>query len=158
MDSVAGVGFEADRWVRIEGNIARHPKNRVRMAVVRQGGRHAVTRVRVLQPLANNTGALVECRLETGRTHQIRAHLELAGHPLIGDPLYGAGARILPESAGQAAREAAAGFPRQALHAVLLEFSHPATGKRMRFEAPVPEDMRRLLEVLSAGGDSNRDS
>ena len=154
LDSVANVRFEADRWVRIEGSIARHPKNRMRMTVVRQGGRHAVTRVRVLRPLANRTAALVECRLETGRTHQIRVHMELAGHPLIGDPLYGASARILPESAGDAAREAAAGFPRQALHAVLLEFSHPATGERMRFESPVPEDMRRLLHALSAAGDS----
>ena len=152
LDSVAGVSFEADRWVRIEGNIARHPKNRMRMAVVRRGGRHAVTRVRVLRPLANNTAALVECRLETGRTHQIRAHLEFTGHPLIGDPLYGAGVRILPQSAGPRAREAAAGFPRQALHAVSLEFSHPATGERMRFDSPFPEDMRRLLNALSADG------
>ena len=146
--------FEADRWVRIEGNIARHPKNRMRMAVVRRGGRRAVTRVRVMRPLANNTASLVACRLETGRTHQIRAHLEMAGHPLIGDPLYGASARILPESAGEKAREAAAGFSRQALHAGFLEFSHPATGERMQFESPVPEDMRRLLETLSSGGDS----
>ncbi len=151
--SAANVCFEADGWVRIDGNIARHPKNRLRMAVVGRGGRHAVTRARVLQKLAGSAASLVECRLETGRTHQIRVHLEMAGHPVIGDPLYGASAKILPESAGEAAREAAAAFPRQALHAVLLAFSHPANGERMRFESPLPDDMRGLLRKLSAAGD-----
>ena len=76
----------------------------------------------------------------------------MAGHPVIGDPLYGAGTKILPESAGDAAREAAAGFSRQALHAVFLEFSHPADGERMAFESPLPDDMSSLLDILSAVG------
>ncbi|MCY3878744.1 MAG: RluA family pseudouridine synthase [Rhodobacteraceae bacterium] len=145
------IGPEAEGWVRIEGNIARSRKNRLRMAVVATGGRSAVTRIRILEKLAGASVSLIECRLETGRTHQIRVHMERVGHPLIGDSLYGAGARMLPEAAGEAAREAAAQFPRQALHAVSLHFNHPASGERMRFESPLPDDMRRLVTILRSG-------
>ncbi len=121
----------------ISGNIGRSPANRKKMAVLdegRAGGRPAVTRYRLLKSLAGPT-SLLECRLETGRTHQIRVHLTHKGHPLIGDKLYG-GAKAPP-------------FVRQALHAYKLAFLHPDTGKTMRFEVALPEDMRALIESLT---------
>jgi 23S rRNA pseudouridine1911/1915/1917 synthase len=107
------------------------------------GGRHAVTRARVLEPLMG--AALLECRLETGRTHQIRVHMTYAGHALLGDPTYG-GHRQLPRSAP--GREAAAAFPRQALHAATLGFEHPVTSEPLRFESAMPADMAGLLAAL----------
>jgi len=131
----------------ISGNIGRSQRNRKKMAVVADSrGKPAVTRYRVEQRYGDHA-ALIECRLLTGRTHQIRVHLAHAGHPLIGDPVYGtrAGrgtARTGPEGA------AIAGFPRQALHARLLGFSHPATGEKLRFESPLPQDMAGLMKSL----------
>ena len=138
-------------YMRIEGDIGRHPTNRLKMAIVASGGRFAATRVRLVQAFAKRTVSLVECRLETGRTHQIRVHLEHVGHPLIGDPLYGAGARALPASTDVQVRRAVATFGRQALHAATLAFEHPRTGARLEFESPVSEDMAALLDVLSQG-------
>ena len=111
--------------------------------MVTAGGRHAVTRLRVARDLG--AAALLECRLETGRTHQIRVHLSHVGHPLVGDPVYG-GRRRLPASAPGA--EMARAFPRQALHAARLGFEHPATGAAMAFESPLPADMEALLAAL----------
>ena len=145
----SGVSIERNGFVRIEGNIGRSPTHRIKMAVVDDGGRHAVTRVRSLEQLAGGSASLVECRLETGRTHQIRVHMEHIGHPLVCDPLYGTGAKVLPSSAGESARKAAASFGRQALHASTLEFEHPRTGKRQGFESDLPEDMRLLLDAMS---------
>ncbi len=138
-------------FMRIEGDIARHPTNRLKMAVVAGGGRFAATRVRPVQVFANRAVSLVECRLETGRTHQIRVHLEHVGHPLIGDPLYGTGSRALPASIDDQVRHAVAAFGRQALHAATLAFEHPGTKARREFESPLPEDMVALLDVLSQG-------
>ena len=121
----------------ITGNIGRSPANRKKMAVLdedRPGGRHAVTHYRVLKSLHGPT-SLLECRLETGRTHQIRVHLTHRGHPLIGDRLYG-GAKAPP-------------FPRQALHAYKLAFIHPDSGRKMRFEIALPEDMQALIDSLT---------
>ena len=131
----------------ISGNIGRSPRNRKKMAVVPEGrGRSAVTRYRVERRYVDHA-ALIECRLLTGRTHQIRVHLSHAGHPLIGDPVYGtrsgrAAARLGPAGAAISA------FPRQALHARLLGFTHPATGENLRFESPLPRDMAGLLKSL----------
>ncbi len=136
-----GVGFEADGWVRVEAAIARHKTDRKRMAVV-AGGRRAVTRFRVEQrfgAVEKPVAALIRCRLETGRTHQIRVHLAHVGHPLVGDPVYG-------RSRGHAA---AAGFARQALHAATLGFRHPDDGRMVRFERPPPPDFTALLAGLS---------
>jgi 23S rRNA pseudouridine1911/1915/1917 synthase len=136
-----GITWEAGGVLRIVGNIGRHPGDRKRMAVLTGGGKAAVTRARVLEryPAGEEpAAALVECRLETGRTHQIRVHLTFAGHPLVGDTVYGR-----RRGAGRLA-----GFPRQALHAATLGFRHPATGDEMRFESPLPADMADLVAGL----------
>lgn len=130
-------GLPNPRHGVIRGNIGRSPSNRKKMAVLdekRAGGRAAVTHYRVLQTFEGPT-SLLECRLETGRTHQIRVHLTHRGHPLIGDKLYG-GARTPP-------------FARQALHAYKLAFDHPDGGARMSFEIALPEDMRALIDGLT---------
>ncbi len=136
---------------RVEGQIGRNPFDRKRMAVLRGGGKEARTRYKVIERFgARPFASLVECRLETGRTHQIRVHLSHLGHPLIGDPAYGR-ARATPRpktEAEAAAYAAAAGFPRQALHAWLLGFHHPTTQKTMRFERAWPEDFASLVKAL----------
>jgi 23S rRNA pseudouridine1911/1915/1917 synthase len=131
--------------LRIATNLARHRTDRQRQAVTWEGGRHAVTRARLLE--GYGAAALLECRLETGRTHQIRVHLAHAGHALIGDPVYG-GRRLLPTRHPGAG--AAAAFPRQALHAASLGFVHPATGETLRFESAMPRDMSALRAALRA--------
>ncbi len=141
-----GVAWEAGGTLRIEGAIARHPADRKRMAVG-SGGRHAVTRVRVLERFGR-MAALVACRLETGRTHQIRVHLAHIGHPLVGDPVYGR-RRSLPANTPPEVAAVLHGFPRQALHAARLGFHHPDSGADMVWEAPPPEDLTRLSRVLS---------
>ncbi len=126
----------------IEGNIGRSSSNRKKMALVAQGGKHALTRYTVLRPLAGGLASLVECRLATGRTHQIRVHLTSLGHPLVGDQTYGRGRSTrLPVLAT---------FPRQALHAYLLGFTHPETGERLCFQRDIPLDIRALLKSLDS--------
>jgi 23S rRNA pseudouridine1911/1915/1917 synthase len=114
--------------------------------VVWEEGRHAVTRVRVTEAFGNQA-ALVECWLETGRTHQIRVHMAYAGHGLVGDQTYG-GRRKVAEKALGRGRRLGNGFPRQALHAATLGFDHPVTGERLEFAAPLPADMAGLIEAL----------
>lgn len=145
-----GVGVEPGGLIRIATLLDRHPSDRQRQAVTEGRGRPAVTRLRVIRPLGTPpAAALVECRLETGRTHQIRVHLAWAGHGLIGDPVYGGGARRLsPRAVGAAGAAAALAFPRQALHAATLGFDHPATGERVEFASPLPADMAGLLAAL----------
>ena len=122
----------------IEAPIGRHPVQRTRMAVVARG-RAALTHYAVLRHFAQAT--LLCCRLETGRTHQIRVHLQSLGHPLVGDPVYGK---------KRCADAVLAQFPRQALHAARLEFAHPLSNKTVTWEAPAPADMRALLAALEA--------
>jgi 23S rRNA pseudouridine1911/1915/1917 synthase len=137
----------------IEGDIGRNPFDRKRMAVLRGGGKPARTRYRVLERFGDRQrpfASLVECRLETGRTHQIRVHLAHLGHPLIGDPVYGR-ARTVPRAKTPAETEAFAAvkaFQRQALHARLLGFKHPTSQKILRFESPLPDDLTRLVQAL----------
>jgi 23S rRNA pseudouridine1911/1915/1917 synthase len=131
----------------ISGNIGRSPQNRKKMAVVGESrGKSAVTRYRVEQRFKDHA-ALIECRLLTGRTHQIRVHLAHAGHPLIGDPVYGTRSGRTVARMGLAGAEIAT-FSRQALHARLLGFIHPASGEKLRFESPLPRDMAGLLKSL----------
>ncbi|MDB2407259.1 pseudouridine synthase, partial [Jannaschia sp.] len=138
-----GVSWEPGAVLKITTRLDRHRTDRQRQAVTWEGGRHAVTRVALEERLG--AAALVSCRLETGRTHQIRVHLAHAGHGLIGDPVYG-GRRAMP--GGQPGAEVAVGFGRQALHAAELGFVHPVSGAEMLFDAPVPEDMAGLLSAL----------
>ena len=117
----------------IHGAIGRNPKDRQKMAVVRENGKDATTKFRVLERFGDYT--LVECRLLTGRTHQIRVHMAYIGHPVVGDPKYGT--KKCPFS-----------IEGQALHSKTLMFSHPRTNERMEFEAPLPEDMQLILDEL----------
>lgn len=133
---------------RIEGNIGRSHIQRTKMAVVRGGGKTALTLYAVKRRFAT-IASLVECRLETGRTHQVRVHLASLGHPLIGDPVYG-GRRSRTGKRDAAALCPLVAFSRQALHAEVLGFDHPRHGKRVRFVSVMPDDMAALLARLDA--------
>jgi 23S rRNA pseudouridine1911/1915/1917 synthase len=131
----------------IEGDIGRDKRDRKRMAVVTRNGKPALTHYRTLRAWGTAV-ALLECRLATGRTHQIRVHLASRGHPVVGDPLYlrrvPAIARTLPEPI----RHRLLDFPRQALHAARLGFAHPRTGAALSFATEPPPDMAELLASL----------
>ncbi|WP_225042509.1 23S rRNA pseudouridine(1911/1915/1917) synthase RluD [Xanthomonas campestris] len=124
--------------------IDRHPRDRLKMAV-RDDGRDAVTHYRLRERFRAHTA--LECRLETGRTHQIRVHMAHLKSPIVGDPLYG-GALKLPKGATDTLVAELRGFKRQALHAETLEFLHPVSGEPVRASAPVPEDLQRLMSAL----------
>ena len=127
----------------IRAPIGRHPTDRVRMAVAKEGtGRDAVTHYRVREKFRAHT--LVECRLETGRTHQIRVHMAHVRHPIVGDPLYG-GAYRQPKACTPELAARLQGFKRQALHAEKLTFRHPVSGEPVTTEAPMPDDMQGLV-------------
>jgi 23S rRNA pseudouridine1911/1915/1917 synthase len=146
---VRGANFEPGNIMKITTHLARHKTDRQRQAVLFEGGRHAVTRVRIMEPLGDPAVAcLVECWLETGRTHQIRVHMTHAGHGLIGDPVYGGRRKLAEKAIGPKGVAAAKSFERQALHAAVLGFAHPVTGEDLRFEAPFPGDMAALIAAL----------
>ena len=131
----------------IEGAIARSSHDRKKMALVKSGGRHAITHYKVVKafgPAEKPLAARVACQLETGRTHQIRVHLASRGTPCLGDPVYGSGG---PSAPVRAAMEAV-GLTRQALHAAVLGFVHPVTDQALRFESPLPDDMAKLERLL----------
>jgi len=140
----------------IDAPLGRGTADRTRREVKRAGNQEAdeaITHYEVLERFHETSNALslaslVECHLETGRTHQIRVHMAHIGHPLLGDAVYGGGfktkANLLPDDA----RKVVNGFKRQALHAYMLQFEHPRTGEIMRFEAPLPQDMMELVEAL----------
>lgn len=136
----------------IEGPIGRHPKNRKKMAVVTRGGKAALTRYRSLESYGDGLATLIECKLETGRTHQIRVHLTHRKHPLIGDPAYGrpGGRRALPKALDSDETAILTEFPRQALHAFRLGFTHPDTGQHIDFETEMPDDMLKLKSFLES--------
>jgi 23S rRNA pseudouridine1911/1915/1917 synthase len=137
---------------RIEAALDRDRHNRQKQAVKRGGGRHAVTHYTVTEVLAGGLASLVSCRLETGRTHQIRVHLAHIGHPLVGDRVYGSGFSSKAGILRDAAAVALGGFRRQALHAGILGFRHPVNGKEMIFKAALPPDMAFLVEQFREGG------
>lgn len=126
----------------IDAPIGRHPVQRTKMAVVRRAGAGRDARTHYVPRERFPSATLVECRLETGRTHQIRVHMTSIGHPLVGDPVYGR------RASGDARLD---GFPRQALHAWRLALVHPAKGVEMCWESPLPADFAALLETLRAG-------
>ncbi len=132
--------------------IDRHPRDRLKMGV-REDGREAVTHYRLRERFRAHTA--LECRLETGRTHQIRVHMAHIKYPIVGDPLYG-GPLKLPKGASEELIAALRGFKRQALHAETLEFKHPRTGEPVRESAPVPADMLELMAALRADTEAHR--
>lgn len=146
---IKGASFEASNILRVQTFLGRHKTDRQRQAVSFDVGRHAVTRARIVQPLGTPAvAALLECWLETGRTHQIRVHMAHCGHSLIGDPVYGGRRKLSPKAVGEAGVAAVAGFRRQALHAATLGFVHPVTKEDLEFNAPLPDDMTELLRAL----------
>jgi 23S rRNA pseudouridine1911/1915/1917 synthase len=136
----------------VDAPVGRHATNRLKMAVMKSSGREAVTHYHVLERYRDAV-SLIECKLETGRTHQIRVHMQFIRHPLLGDPLYG-----LPAQEGQSllkkegyddeALQAILAFPRQALHAYHIGFIHPSTGEEHTYEADMPEDMQNLKKLI----------
>ena len=150
---IKGASFETGGILRIATHLARHKTDRQRQAVVWNEGRHAITRARVVEEYGTPpVASLVDCWLETGRTHQIRVHMAHAGHGLVGDQTYGGKRRLAAKVVGAAAAEAVNGFPRQALHAATLGFVHPVTGEELSFEAPMPADMAALVAALQVAG------
>ncbi len=135
---LALVRGDVARAATVDAPIGRHPVNRTSMAVVERG-KEARTHVAPVERFG--TATLVRCTLDTGRTHQIRVHLAAIGHPLVGDPVYGA----------RRATPGVPAFARQALHAQRLAFVHPATRKAMSFESPLPADLAALLDAMRAG-------
>ncbi len=130
----------------IEGAIGRSPRNRKKMAVMTRGGRPALTHYRLIEAFGT-VASLVECRLATGRTHQIRVHMTHRGHPVIGDPLYGRGGRRTAKIDDRV-RGAIAGLGRQALHAHLMTLRHPRSGAELSFKSELPIDINELISVL----------
>jgi 23S rRNA pseudouridine1911/1915/1917 synthase len=140
----------------ITGNIGRSPRNRQKMAVVKAGGKTATTHYTLQEKFLSGGASLIECKLETGRTHQIRVHMAHVGHPLIGDPVYGQSTttRLKPTTTCKIdaqTKEALLQFKRQALHAFVMGFIHPRTQRRMEFHAPLPPDLQELIAALRKG-------
>jgi 23S rRNA pseudouridine1911/1915/1917 synthase len=138
----------------VDADLARSAANRQKIAVTKSGGRNAITHWQVRErfgPMgAAPLAALMTCRLETGRTHQIRVHMSHIGHPLIGDADYGAHFKTKSARLPEDIRAVVDAFPRQALHAGLLAFAHPVTGETLRFESPLPDDLAGLIRAIRA--------
>jgi len=141
-------GIPAPPQGEIEGAIGRDTRDRKRMALVTHGGKAALTRYRTLR-VFHAAASLLECRLATGRTHQIRVHLSARGHPVVGDPVYLRRIPAISRTVPEPARGLLMDFPRQALHAATLGFRHPATGAELRFETKLPADFEALLTAMS---------
>ncbi|MEP6017283.1 MAG: RluA family pseudouridine synthase [Paracoccaceae bacterium] len=148
---VKGASFESGNILKVTTQLARHKTDRQRQAVLFSGGRHAITRARVVESYGSPTVLTrVQCWLETGRTHQIRVHMAHVGHGLIGDPVYGGRRRLAQKALSETAMTAVQGFPRQALHAAKLGFVHPVTQENLEFSADFPSDFSELMAALNA--------
>ncbi|MFD1333099.1 RluA family pseudouridine synthase [Methylopila musalis] len=131
----------------VDAPLGRSERNREKIAV-RADGREAITHWEALERFEAAGASLVECRLETGRTHQIRVHMATLGHPLLGDMVYGASHRTKAARLSEEGREALTALGRQALHAAELGFAHPVTGEELHFESPLPDDLARMISAL----------
>ncbi len=140
-------GAPTPREGEITGAIGRNPANRKKMAVVKKGGKQALTRYRVLKP-AGAKASLVECRLATGRTHQIRVHMANRGHPVVGDPLYGGGSGRRLKDAPETVRQGLGALDHQALHSYLIEFTHPISGRTLRVESKKLNEINEIIHLL----------
>ncbi len=146
---VRGVSIEPGAVIKITSDLARHKSDRQKQAVFFGHGKHAVTRARVIETFgAPPQVSLVECRLETGRTHQIRVHMAHAGHGLVGDPVYGGQRKVAKGALPDRARAGLGAFDRQALHAAVLGFSHPVSSETVRLVAALPQDMTDMIAQL----------
>lgn len=143
-----GVTFEPGGVVKIDLPLGRHKADRKKMAVRHDGGRRAVTRVKPVESLVGGLCGLLQCRLETGRTHQIRVHAAHIGHALLADPVYGTARKGAAAALSEPARKALQDMPGQALHAATLGFIHPVSGEKLVFESPAPDAFNKLLTVL----------
>lgn len=132
----------------INKNICRNANNRLKMITCKQTGRTAISHYQTLQVFGNNFASLLQCRLETGRTHQIRVHFESEKHSLIGDQLYNSCQKMLPSNCSAEFRNYLQNLKRQALHSNILEFMHPILGQKMHFTCPLPPDLAKLQEFL----------
>ncbi|WP_417805245.1 RluA family pseudouridine synthase [Thalassospira lucentensis] len=130
----------------IEGNIGRSPRNRKKMTVLKSGGKYALTRYKVLAKRDDSLASLVECRLATGRTHQIRVHMSHIGHSLVCDPVYGR--NKVSQKFNFETQQLLNTFNKQALHARTLGFLHPTTGQYISTQAPIPDDLADLIRSL----------
>ncbi|MBL0318198.1 MAG: RluA family pseudouridine synthase [Alphaproteobacteria bacterium] len=135
-------------FATINTQITMHPQHRTKMRVVSQGGKEAITNYRVLESLAGGNFSIVECRLSTGRTHQIRVHLSYRGHSLVGDHLYEKPLLKSLRNLSPAAQMAVKEFPRQALHAKQIEFIHPVTQEKLTFDSQLPVDIQNLIHTI----------
>ncbi len=134
----------------VNAALARSANNRKKIAVSKSNeARHAVTHYRRLKSFGANQVSMIECRLETGRTHQIRVHMAHIGHPVLGDKLYGSGMKSRAVHLTEAQKAALDALDRQALHAAALGFEHPRTGETLFYEAPLPQDLCNLLEAMA---------
>ncbi len=146
---VRGASFETSNILKITTQLARHKTDRQRQAVLFSGGRHAVTRARVVKSYGMpSVVTRVQCWLETGRTHQIRVHMAHVGHGLVGDPVYGGRRKLSQKALPAPALSAIQAFSRQALHAAKLGFVHPVTQELLSFEAELPMDFKGLIDQL----------
>jgi 23S rRNA pseudouridine1911/1915/1917 synthase len=140
---------------KVDEPVGRHPASRQKMAVNRRNGRPAVTHYMLQEAYGGGAASQLECRLESGRTHQVRVHMAYIGHPLVGDPIYGAqataAASLLKKGGyGESEKQAILRFPRQALHACKISFIHPVSDEEMEFTAEAPMDMQELINHLKS--------